>query len=155
MEIKNGDLLSVKEGIIVHGCNAQGVMGSGVAKAIRDRYPEAYNRYRAVFVEQGERLNLGQIIPVWVTPTLCIVNGITQDFYGRTGDRYVDYAAVGEVFRRVVTEQRQLYHVRGENYTINFPKIGAGLGGGDWNVIEPIITEALGDVPGVLWVYGE
>lgn len=24
-----GDLLSVTEGIIVHGCNAQGVMGSG------------------------------------------------------------------------------------------------------------------------------
>ena len=29
---KQGDLLECSEQVIVHGCNAQGVMGSGVAK---------------------------------------------------------------------------------------------------------------------------
>ncbi len=32
---KQGDLMKASETYIAHGCNAQGVMGSGVAKAIR------------------------------------------------------------------------------------------------------------------------
>ena len=36
--IKFGNILDAK-GIIMHGCNAQGVMGSGLAKDIRERWP--------------------------------------------------------------------------------------------------------------------
>ena len=34
---KQGDLLEAEEVVIVHGCNAQGVVGSGVALAIRNK----------------------------------------------------------------------------------------------------------------------
>lgn len=46
IQTKYGDLLSSK-GIIVHGVNSQGVMGSGVAKQIKDKWPEAYGSYMA------------------------------------------------------------------------------------------------------------
>ena len=36
IQYKKGDLLSVTKGIIAHGCNAQGVMGSGVALQIKN-----------------------------------------------------------------------------------------------------------------------
>ena len=36
-EYKTGDLLAVPSGHIVHGCNAQGAMGAGVALAIRNK----------------------------------------------------------------------------------------------------------------------
>lgn len=33
IQYKTGNLLDTPDSYIVHGCNAQGVMGSGVAKA--------------------------------------------------------------------------------------------------------------------------
>jgi len=41
MIYRQGDLVMAVEPIIIHGCNAKGVMGSGVAKAIRAYYPDA------------------------------------------------------------------------------------------------------------------
>lgn len=43
--IVNGDLLDVEAGVIIHSVNCMGVMGSGVAKQIRDKYPEHYRQY--------------------------------------------------------------------------------------------------------------
>ena len=38
MKIVVSDLLDIEQGMIVHGCNAQGVMGAGVADQIRRKY---------------------------------------------------------------------------------------------------------------------
>ena len=138
IEYKRGNLLSVSSGIIVHGCNAQGVMGSGVAKAIREEYPDCYNKYRNKYEKTG--LVLGDI--VWwasdkysaVFDTLFIANGITQHLYG-TDKRQVNYVAVADVFKQVIRQ------AKATNLEVNFPKIGAGLGGGDWNIIEEIIND--------------
>ena len=53
IEYKNGDLLNVTEGIILHGCNGQGVMGAGVAKAIKMKYPEAFTAYKEGSMHTG------------------------------------------------------------------------------------------------------
>lgn len=45
LNVKQGDLLAVNTGCIIHGCNAQGVMGAGVALAFKNKYPAAYTRY--------------------------------------------------------------------------------------------------------------
>lgn len=45
IEYKKGNLLDVTKGIIMHGCNCQGVMGSGVALAVKRKYPLAFDRY--------------------------------------------------------------------------------------------------------------
>lgn len=145
---QTGDLLAVNRGIIVHGCNAQGVMGSGVAKAIRDRYPFAYDLYRAAYEKKG--LRVGQV--VWATvskdePRLAIANAITQEFYGRDpARRYVDYDGVRAAFHVVgdIARKHQL--------PVHYPKIGAGLGNGDWNLIEEIIDTALVGVEHTLWI---
>lgn len=45
--VPNGDLfLSPADQILVHGCNARGVMGAGVAKQFKLRFPESYLAYR-------------------------------------------------------------------------------------------------------------
>ena len=136
--IQTGSLLSVQEGIIVHGCNAQGVMGSGVAKLIRDKYPVAFERYRAKYDKDG--LALGSVVwaKVQDSPLLAVASGITQEYYGRTpGKVYVDYDAISNVFSQVA----KVAHER--NLTVHYPMIGAGLGGGDWDRIKYIITAEL------------
>jgi len=118
-----GDLMKAPEKMIIHGCNAQGVMGSGVAYLIR----------------------LGEVI--WATTGGKIIgNAITQDKFGRSGDRYVDY----DVVRSVIRVVNQMYVKRYE-HSVALPKIGAGLGGGDWNVISEIIEQEATDFLAVVY----
>lgn len=129
IEYRKGNLLDVTEGVIVHGCNSQRVMGSGIALAIKQKYPEAYQAYM-----EGS-MCLGSISRKWVMGDLLIINGITQEFYGRNGKRYVNYAVICEVFKQAI------FVACCHGYTLNFPKIGAGRGGGDWNIIEQLIND--------------
>ena len=45
IEYIRGDIITSLDDHIVHGCNAQGVMGSGVAKALRDEWPQIFKPY--------------------------------------------------------------------------------------------------------------
>ena len=135
IEYIKGDLLHAKETYIAHGCNAQGVMRSGVAKAIRAKWPEAYKVYHGVYLSQGNNLHLGQVVTAYIEKdNKLICNCITQEFYGRDkGVQYFDYEAIRTAMRELNRD------ANGER--IALPKIGAGLANGDWNVIEQIIEE--------------
>ena len=136
---KTGNLLDAPEPIIAHGCNAQGVMGAGVAKAIRDRYPEVFREYRRVYEENGGYLDLGEVI--WVdTGRHQVANIITQENYGRDPNtQYVDYDAVQRGFRTIREEIESMQGVPIETAWLAIPRIGAGLGGGDWDTISAMI----------------
>lgn len=159
-------------GVIVHGCNAQGAMGSGVALAIKNKWPVVYADYRAVFNAHG--LETGDVIysdvashPVTVSTMdqtchrgsrLVVANAITQEFYkgcrqaGPITDVYVDYEAITKCFEDIL----EFFDANpGLAQNIHMPMIGAGLGGGDWNTIEQRIHETLKDtyIHLYLWVY--
>lgn len=137
---KHGDLMKATERFIVHGCNAQGVMGSGVAKLIRDKYPQAYNDY--VDVHRVNGLLLGQTI--WVnTHPHAIINAITQQDYGRDQNVvYVSYDAIAAVFRQInATAAMPTSNAFGEIDAVAMPLIGAGLANGRWSIISKIIEE--------------
>ncbi|EMR6009163.1 macro domain-containing protein, partial [Escherichia coli] len=123
--------------IIAHGCNAQGKMGSGFAKELRNRYPMAYDDYKAYEKERGF-LRTGQISYSLVSNDLIIANCITQQYYGNDGKKYVSYDAVDDVFKQL----NYLCNVE-RSIHVHFPKIGADLGGGNWNVIKEIIDHRL------------
>lgn len=132
----------VTEGIIVHGCNAQGVMGSGVAKQLRAKYPDIFYRYCEHLNDRLDQdINpLGSVCFVPVTNTLVVANAITQEFYGRDGKQYVSYIALRESLKIVA----ELATARG--ISVHIPHlIGAGLGGGDEETILRIIETKLKD----------
>lgn len=136
MNIIKGNLLSVDNGIIVHGCNACGYFNAGVAKAIRLKYPQAYQDYMLHY--RHGNLRLGNIIVTKIHDSLYIVSGVTQQEFGRVPNhRYVDYGAIEQVFSSVNAMAKEL------NISVNFPMIGSGLGGGDWNTIYDIIDSTL------------
>lgn len=136
MNLIKGDLLSVDRGIIVHGCNSCGYFNAGVAKAIREKYPQAYQDY--MYHYRRGNANLGNIIMTKISDDLYIVSGITQNEFGRIPQRcYVSYEAIEQVFSQVNNTAIAL------NLSVNFPMIGAGLGGGDWNSIRNIIDTTL------------
>ena len=140
----NGDLFSTDIEHILHGCNAQGVMGSGVAKIIKEQYFDAFAFYAQQYDEHGLKLGDVQFVPA---NGKVIVNAITQEFYGRDGKRYVSYDAVAAAMRTV----NRVLKLSGIN-RVAMPKIGAGLGGGDWDAIAAIIEQEMVDVQPVVYV---
>jgi len=124
-----GDLFEGPEKVLFHGCNAHGVMGAGVAAVVRDQYPPAYMVYKQQHRLDGLRLGT---VTVYEGPDKTIVNGITQDSYGING-RFVDYDAVRSCI--------QILNREYSNQDVSMPMIGAGLGGGDWDIIAEIIED--------------
>lgn len=148
IETRIGNLLDVTEGHIVHGCNAQGVMGSGVALAVKKKYPEAYIDYRKHY-ETPTGLILGKAYPFPVSDELTLWNAITQQEFG-THKRQVNYDAVVTCFEQIQEVINKDWHSDILNH-IHIPKIGAGLGGGNWDIIHEIIEQTV-SVPVTLWV---
>ncbi len=137
-----GNALDVTYGIIVHGCNCQGVMGSGIAREVKNRFPMAFHEYDKVHRTRG--LKLGEICFAEVAPNKFIINANTQDSYGG-GKRFVSYDAIADSFTEVLRFAQTIEKHREVKLDIIFPAIGAGLGGGDWNIISAIIDVVIPD----------
>lgn len=144
IEYRKGNLLDVTRGVIIHGCNSHGVMGSGVALAVKNKYPDVYDEYREQCeLRVGDRTLLGDTILFEVSGVLAIANIITQKDYG-TYQRQVNYGAIARGFADL-----EAYYTPG--VVFHFPKIGAGLGGGDWEVISEIIEHMCPNRSLVCW----
>lgn len=146
-----GDILSVQRGLIVHGCNAQGKMNSGIAKHIRAAYPGCFTVYEqhVATLRQAAQPVLGTVV-IYETPGPIIVNAITQEHFGRDGKQYVSYRAISEVFGSIAAAAAHM------QLDVHYPLIGAGLGGGDWAVISDIIDCQFSRYPEVnhtLWIH--
>lgn len=145
IETIKGNVLDINVGIIVHSCNNRGVMGSGIAKEIKERFPSVYAAYMNEFGATRSVISLGSISAVEVTPFKFIVNGIGQDGYGRDGARYVSYDAITKIFERVNNTAKLIEATNNRVLPICFPMIGSGFGGGSWKIISSIIDETISD----------
>ncbi|MDQ1270222.1 MAG: hypothetical protein QG618_1532 [Thermodesulfobacteriota bacterium] len=139
MECVKGNLIHLaKEGVfdvIIHGCNCFCTMGAGIARQIRTHFPQAWEADLAT--ASGDRSKLGSYSKACVnTPSgrLYVINAYTQYHYSGDGV-LVDYDAIKKVFSAL---KKQFSGNR-----MAYPKIGAGLAKGDWNMISNIIDSAL------------
>lgn len=141
MKHVQGDLIaSVETGVILQQVNAQGVMRSGFAKAVFEKYPRVREVYcDTIKMNQYHRgLDyVGTIHVVQVLPELFIVNMVSQQFYGKDGVRYTSYDALDKCLAKVA-------ELGVSKMPVHHPMIGAGLGGGNWNVIKTLIEQHLG-----------
>ena len=128
---EKGDVVKAfeeKHQVLVHGCNCQCVMGAGVAKAIRAKYPIVYEqdlRFDSMFESKEDKLS--HIDVVRIKDGKYVINAYTQLYYGRVKDMvYVSYNALTLCFRRLYTTCKTL----GVS-SVCAPFIGAGLAGGE------------------------
>ena len=137
--VVKGDLLEAKETIIAHQVNCQKRMNSGVAKAIREKYPIVFERYEETkpklgmvdFICEGEK-----------TGEHYIANMYAQDRYGYDGKQYTDYDAFRECCQTIAKLCRII-----KSNTVAMPyKIGSDRGGADWDKIMDILLEEFTDI---------
>ena len=119
-------------------------MGSGVAKALRDKYPTIFNPYALMCSEYAADPSklLGKVcfvdVGLEVTPNteLIVANCFTQERYGRDGQRYADPTAIEVAIDLSVGFAVEL------GIPFYMPKIGCGLGGLSWETeVEPIVRD--------------
>ena len=114
-------------------------MGKGIAKQIKETFPEAYEADRNT--EFGDKSKLGSFsyaIAKIPTGEVTIINAYTQYNYNSPNNlikSFIDYEALENVMKQI----KKTCHGK----RIGYPKIGAGLAGGDWSRISRIINETL------------
>lgn len=139
-----GDITKSNCDIICHQVNCQGAMNSGVAKAIREKWPEVYEQYRTLCKRQdGSGWLLGVMQPVEIQhiPPRYVVNLFAQQYYGYDGTRFTDYEAFYNSLNHLAIELSDA-----PDKTIAFPyKIGCVRGGANWKIIRTMIEEVFKD----------
>lgn len=119
--------------IIAHCCNDIGAWGRGFVLSLSARWSEPERRYREMSPK-----HLGDTQFVKVESDVWVANII-----GQHGIRMIDnippirYDALRSGLRRVGRFSGEI------NASICLPRIGAGLAGGDWSIIENIIQDEL------------
>jgi O-acetyl-ADP-ribose deacetylase (regulator of RNase III) len=118
--------------IICHICNDIGAWGAGFVLAISKRwsYPEQFYRAR-----QGYPLGHADILKV--EDDIYVANMIGQHRTGfdKDGNPPIRYTSVADALFSVNKVAEEM------GATLHMPRIGCGLAGGEWSVIEAILKE--------------
>lgn len=139
MRAMQGDLITLAlEGrfdVIVHGCNCYHTMSAGIARTIAQKFPQASESDKETAYGAREKLGSFSTATVDVEPhRFIVVNAYTQHHYSGKGP-LAEYDAIARCFKAIAK--------RFDGQRIGYPLIGAGLAGGDWQKIAPLIDRAL------------
>lgn len=148
IEIIKGDVLKSGADVIMHQVNCLGVMGSGVARAIRNMYPQVFEEYSEFCSKfTDSKMLLGHCQEVLVTDTytskeLSIFNLFGQHTCGC--DPKVKYTLLSQL-RKSLLYARDIIELEGHK-TIAIPYlIGCGLGNETVTNVDNLIREIFYD----------
>ncbi|MCU0659852.1 MAG: macro domain-containing protein [Polyangiaceae bacterium] len=125
--------------ITVHVCNDVGGWGAGFVVALSKRWPEPEVAFRRWYRERaGNDFALGAVQLVQVEAALWVANLVGQHGLRRSkGKPPVRYEAIHAGLAAVRDHAQRL------GATVHMPRIGCGLAGGRWELIEPLVAEEL------------
>lgn len=139
---------------IAHVCNDRGGWGRGFVVAVSQRWPapeQAYRHWNAQHLWEGMPFELGYVQFVRVETDIHIANMIAQAGYGKNNQalhRGSESDATPPIrydaLERCLTDVAGWAKSRGA--TVHMPRIGCGLAGGKWELIEPILKKTLSEL---------
>jgi O-acetyl-ADP-ribose deacetylase (regulator of RNase III) len=159
-QYKEGNLLDAQEPFIAHGVNCMAVMGAGVALAIANKWPESELKYREFCWKHIIKQSLlGKSLATNEAKDKKVLFHMFIQYDTGTDTRKVNYGALARTFSELNNTlevmrdfDEHMEHQAGNNTiiipkpTVAIPKIGSGLAGGDWNIIEEIINGCTPDI---------
>lgn len=154
MIYRKGNLLNAPVDVIIHQCNCFLTMGAGIAKQIALKWPLVLEADKRTI--RGDRRKLGSFTmthSIHGRPT--IFNLYSQyGMGGRSPDTSTNYVAMAEGMKAISDHlMANARLIVGEPLIIGLPRIGCGLAGGRWEVVEQIILEELDHEPFKVVVY--
>lgn len=122
---------------LMHCCNAQGVMGSGIALQIKQTFPDAYASYADHCNNTDPTKLLGSVD---YNNNSDVINIIGQKFYNYAG-RQVHYGAVAKAFNEIQKVLKLHPLFKEEKLVIGIPYLMCcDRAGGNWIVIEELLS---------------
>lgn len=131
-------------GAIAHQANCMCTMGSGVAKALREAFPEIYEA--DCQTERGDYNKLGSLS--WTFNEHGMMFNLYGQFnYGYDGSQFTDLAALEN------SMQIMKLFLDAANVTkVGLPRLGCVLAGAKWEDVEAIIERQLSDKDVIVYI---
>lgn len=135
-----GDIFLSRAQTLAHGVNCRGKMGRGLAVEFKRRFPEMFKEYKRR-CHKKELKPGGAYLEKDITPW--VLNLATQDTTRGARLGYV----------------KTCFHWVAHNYkklgitSLAIPRIGAGLGGLEWEEVSAAIDDILGALSIPIYVY--
>ncbi len=125
--------------VIAHVCNDAGGWGAGFVLSLSRKWPGPEKHYRKA--HQEGRIKLGFVQLVGVSKSVMVANMVAQTM-DMTPVR-VKYDHLDECLRKVESLVFTLNMSTKVPWEVHMPRIGVGLGGGSWDMIEPLLFKRL------------
>lgn len=135
------DLLKTKAEALVNPVNCVGVMGAGLARQFRDKFPDNYVAYLKAC--ENKSLVVGKVFPFRCGSKL-IINFPTKKHWKNPSK--LDYIKEGLPALKSTLE---LYRIK----SVAIPMLGCGFGGLNWTDVKPLIMETFKDTKIELDIY--
>jgi O-acetyl-ADP-ribose deacetylase (regulator of RNase III) len=142
IKIIDGDLFESKADIIAHQVNKKGAFNSGVAKQVREKYPEVFETYSRSY----KSFNLGDVQYVETKDGKTIANMFGQNNYGYDGKQYTSYEAIDGCLKGLHA------YCKHYNKTVALPYgLASVRGGAKWDKVYAMIEEIFDDMDVEIW----
>ncbi len=141
--VVGGDLLASNAHTLVNTVNCHGVMGAGLARQFKARYPLCFPRYRQL-------CDAGQFKPGTFSicreylPAHLILNAATKDRW--QDDSRIEW--VESILQRIVANFESL-----GMRSLAISKLGCGNGHLEWSVVGPLMVTYLSRISGGVIIY--
>jgi O-acetyl-ADP-ribose deacetylase (regulator of RNase III) len=140
--VVNGNLFDSDCQTLVNTINCEGVMGAGIAKQFKQRFPAMFASYQ----RQISQWKPGMICRYKLEDGRMILNVATKDKWRNPSH----LAWIKRILDRIVSDYRKLGIT-----SIAMTKLGCGLGGLDWDDVGPLMIAALESLPILVEIYIE
>jgi O-acetyl-ADP-ribose deacetylase (regulator of RNase III) len=111
--------------------------GGGFSAAVRRKWPLAQKAFTQQVIADKATLQLGNVIMHDLQHEVTLVSVIAQKGYGISTRPRIRYAALREGLLKVAEAAKKT------GASVHMPRIGTGLAGGAWPVVEEIVREVL------------
>lgn len=154
MNIIKQDIKTIKDSpnsIIAHIVNDRGAWGAGVSGVISEMYPLAEQMYRGW---SQYILDIPNLMPKFelgenqILPVNSVTNTVVANMLAQKGLRSAKNKVPFRMNHFITCFTKLCEYAKSNNMDIHMPKVGSGLGGGDWDEISTMI-ENIGDSYGV------
>ena len=146
---KHGDVFTTEATYIGHGVNCMGVMGAGIAKTVREKFPQVYKEYK------------------WLCNSLDGLKPGCYFVYPENGKHIVNFATQRNpgpdatyewLFTSLLRfSQQAVARIPKNGNLVAIPELGCGIGGLEWPVVKKVIETVEAIVPQIkyeVWHYG-
>ena len=146
---RNGDIFSSRADAIINPVNCVGVMGAGLARQFKERFPENFSLYSTACSKGC--VKVGAILVVKVPLSGCckyVINFPTKLDWRNPSKLSWIVSGLRELRQILLSEEQVIKSVA-------IPRLGCGLGGLHWEDVRKEIENELKELPHTIYVYGD